>query len=124
MSSERRKHARVQESFPAKCRRAGAQEQWQDIKVVNLSADGLRCLSTLPYEPQMDLDFQMILPLTEELLEIAGTVAWMRAPAAGLAELGVRLRPVSEAQEAQIDQIVDFMRRGPRSLGPPSAPPA
>ena len=122
MPADRRKHARVQESFPAKCRRAGTREPWQDIKVVNLSADGLRCLGTLPYEAQTELDFQLTLPLTEDCLEIAGTVVWMRAPAAGLAELGVRLRPVSEVQETHIDQIVDFMRRGPHPSGSSGAP--
>ncbi len=119
MPADRRKHARVQESFSATCRRPGAREPWQNIKVINLSADGLRCIGELPYETLTPLEFQMTLPLTEERLEIIGTVVWMRAPAAGLCELGVRLQPVSEAQEVQIDQIVDFMRRRPRPSGSP-----
>jgi len=121
MTRERRQFFRVSIPFDAKYRFFGELTQgWRTVRTLNLSAGGMRFKSSDLLEVGGFVEVQIQLPSEREPLMLRGRLAWSQAQASGVTENGLEFIEVTPQQQAKIDELVDFLKKG---IAPPNPSP-
>ncbi|MBI4342517.1 MAG: PilZ domain-containing protein [Candidatus Omnitrophica bacterium] len=108
---ERRRFPRAQEPIEAQYRLDGDfASTWTTATILNLSAGGVRFRAAQPLNAGALLQMKLRLPGMPQLLELRGAVVWSQLQAATVMEYGVEFRGLTLRQQAQIDQLVSFLR--------------
>ncbi len=112
MTRERRHFPRIPQAFDARSRPSGEfGSGWETITVVNLGAGGIRFRSQ---DARLALgsllDISLSIPGLQEALVLEGRVAWSDMQASGVTEHGVEFIRLSPKHQAQIDQLVGFLK--------------
>ena len=108
---ERRRFPRAQERLEAQYRLDGDfTSTWTALTVMNLSAGGVRFRAAQPMNAGALLQMKIRLPGVPQLLELRGAVVWSQLQASGVTEYGAEFLDLTMRQQAQIDQLVSFLR--------------
>lgn len=112
MTRERRRFVRIPQPFEAKYHRLGElSEVWRQMMTVNLGAGGIRFRSTEVLQAGDRLEVQIQLPGGREPLYMEGRVIWSLMQASGVTEHGVEFSDLTPEQQAQIDEVVAFLKK-------------
>ena len=109
---ERRAAPRVESQLLVKFRSASdTPGKWHMTPLKDMSADGLRFTSEVPYAPGTTLELQLLLPTTATPLHLLGCVRWSRPSLLQhLIDCGIELVNLQPSQRADIDKIVTLYR--------------
>ena len=111
MQRERRRFPRVAEPLEAQYRIDGDfTSSWKGMTVINLSAGGIRFRSPESISPGASLQLKIKLPGVPQPLELRGAAVWSAMQAPEVIETGVEFLDLTLKQQAQIDQLVSFLR--------------
>ena len=111
MERDRRRFPRVQEPLEAQYRVDGDfASSWRGMSVLNISAGGIRFRTTEPITQGALLQFKIKLPGVPQPLELRGAAVWSAMQAPDVTETGVEFLDLTMKQQAQIDQMVSFLR--------------
>lgn len=117
MGRDQRRFDRIPQPFEAKCRRAQEPlKPWITVLTRDLSAAGMCVQSDERYEIGALLDVQIELPNVPGVLHLQGRIVWQRGSAA--VEYGVEFVDITPDQQAQIDEIVQFLKKRHHPPGP------
>ena len=108
---ELRRFPRVPYAVDAKYHRAGVGESWRAVRVVNLSAGGIRVLTEELLNLGEILELRIQLTGVRGPLVLHGRVAWRQMQAAGVTEHGLGFIDVTPSQQEQIDGLVCFLKQ-------------
>jgi len=112
MTRERREFHRIPQEFHAQYRLYGdLMASWSEIVLVNLSAGGMRFRSEDTIPKDTIIEMKLHLPHAHAPLVLHGSVAWSQLQASGVIESGVQFMDVTIEQQAQIDYLVQFLRK-------------
>lgn len=121
MTRERRRFFRVPIPFDAKYRFFGELTQgWRTVRTLNLSAGGMRFKSSDLLDVGGFVEVQIQLPSEREPLMLRGRIVWSQAQASGVTENGLEFLEATPQQQAKIDELVDFLKKG---IAPPNPSP-
>lgn len=111
MSQNQRRFDRVPEALTARCRPAGAlQDPWQTVITVDLSAGGMSFESGHLVEEGSGVELELHLPGAADVT-LRGRVVRAASKGPGAAEIAVEFMDMSPEQQAQIDTLVQFLRK-------------
>jgi len=112
-SRDQRKFSRVGLPITIRHRQAGElMEMWSVGTLLDLSAGGLRFTSLKPIDQGTRLEFQIILPTRKEPYVLSGDILWEKKSEGGLLEYGVSFPDVNPDQQAELDELVQFLMKG------------
>ena len=107
---DRRRFPRTREPLEAQYHVDGDfSSVWTTMTVLNLSAGGLRYRGAEELDPGRTLQLKITLPGMPIGLELHGRIVWKQMHAAGVTEHGVEFHDLTEKQQEQIDQLVQFL---------------
>ena len=114
MGAEHRRFFRITQPFPAQCRLHSdiMSTSWIPVIVLNLSAVGVRLRSEEPIDAGTSLEVQWQLPSMPAPVIVCGRVVWSQMQASRVSEHGVEFVDVTQEQALQIDQVVQFLKKG------------
>lgn len=113
MSPERRRFPRAVQPLAAQCRPAGEfGSSWLSAMVVNLSANGMRVRTEVPFQAGVEVELQIKPPGFRDALLLRARVIWQQMHAPGVVEHGIEFGKISLDQQEQLDQLVEFLRQG------------
>ncbi len=116
MGSEQRRFDRVAALFEVECRRAGSlSETWRRVTVVNFSAGGLGFCSGELFESGESLEVQIRFPSFRAPLLMRARVVRGELLAPGTCRCAVEFVEMTVDQQAQLDDLVQFLRTRPAS---------
>ena len=121
MTRERRRYPRIEQLFEVRYRFAGELgASWGTASLINLGAGGMRIRNAEAIAPETLLDVEIRLPTHQTVLVLQGRVVWDRLQAAEVLEHGIEFIELKPDQQAQIDDLVQFLRKSPpgHPLGP------
>lgn len=108
---ERRHFHRIPQPIEAKYRVCGhLGTSWAVGTLVNISAGGMRFRAEELLEKGALVEIEAKVPGLREVLAVKGMVVWSSLQASGVAEMGVEFSGVTEQQQHQIDNFVNFLR--------------
>ena len=111
MKPERRRFPRIGEAVKIQYRSSGQLgTSWHTATIVNFSAGGVRFRVEEPLERLAAVAVQIVFPGARSMMELQGQVVWNQMQASGVMECGVEFLEVTTQQQAQIDQLVSFLR--------------
>ncbi len=111
MTRERRRFYRIPQAFHTRYRLIGELARgWSAANTLNLSAGGMRFRCEESMEVGVLLELQITLPSEGEPLVVRGRIIWCHMPASGVTEAGVEFLELSPDQQAQIDNLVQFLK--------------
>ena len=115
MGEEQRRFDRVPEMFSARCRPAGSlEEPWRSVATVDLSAGGISLQSESLFDIGDELEIELQLPGVLEELVLRGRVVRSKPGTSGVVDVAVEFMDVMPDQQAHIDQLVQFLKKGQR----------
>jgi len=104
--AERRKDRRVEFTFPVKYRLVGKfLEMWQEGRIADLSAGGLRLMTSQFIERGEELELQVQLPMQQGPYVLVGRAVW-RKETPTHHEYGVAFVDVTPEKQIGIDGLV------------------
>jgi len=111
MKPERRRFPRIGESVKVQYRTSGQLgTTWHTATVVNFSAGGVRFRAEEQLERLTPVTVQIVFPGARTVMDLQGQIIWTEMQASGVVECGVEFLEVSTQQQAQIDQLVGFLK--------------
>jgi Tfp pilus assembly protein PilZ len=114
MGSEQRQFDRANSSFAVQCRRVAVPaELWQEALVVNFSAGGVGLQTGSAFGMGEQLEVEIRLPSAPAPLVVQGRVVRAEPPGAATFHYGLEFTDVTPDQRAEIDALVQFLRKGP-----------
>ena len=117
MGSDQRRFDRIPQPFETKCRRIHELlKPWIAALTRDLSAAGMCVQSNERFEIGALLDIQIELPNVPGVLHLQGRVVWQRGWS--VVEYGVEFLEITPDQQAQIDEIVQFLKKRHHPPGP------
>ena len=112
MSLNQRRFDRIPEALTARCRPVGAlAEPWQTVITADLSAGGMSFESGQLVEEGSCVELELPLPGAADVT-LRGRVVRAAPKGPGAADIAVEFLDVSPEQQAQIDTLVQFLRKG------------
>lgn len=119
MESERRRFPRVTQTVDARYRISGGfGESWRMLRVLDLSAVGMRAQCEEPMEMMTDLEIRIQFPGLRQPMEIHGQVVRSTALPSGVAEAGIDFLDMNPEQQLLLDELVRFLKRGDGPVPP------
>ena len=113
MGDEQRQFDRVPQTFMVRCRPFGSLAAiWQSMFTLDVSAGGILLRSEMLVDPGDILDIALPIPGGKEQL-LRGQVVRVKELGPGTFEYAVEFIKVSPDQQADIDQLVQFLKKGP-----------
>ncbi len=113
MGKEQRVFYRVPAEFQVQCRQRGAlAEPWHAVSTTDLSAGGISFQSEARLEVQEPLDIQITLPNFRVPLVLTGVMVRVRPLPSGMSDCAIEFTDVTQDQQQQIDELVQFLRKG------------
>ena len=113
MSEEHRRFDRIQETFTLRCRHLGSlSETWRPVVMIDISAGGLSFRGEELYQDGQQLDLEIMLPRYRTPLRLQARVLRCR-PLPDAVESAAEFLDVTLDQQAEIDELVQFLRRRP-----------
>ncbi len=114
MPREQRRFSRTSQALEAQYRQArGLGVSWVAVTTVNISAAGARFRGPEPLEAGEMLEVRIQLPGAHKPLDAEARIIWSKMQASGVTEYGVEFLNISDQQQAQIDQLVEFLGKDP-----------
>ena len=111
-SKDQRQFRRVSLPITLRFRPAGElMEMWSVGTLLDLSAGGLRFTSLKPIESGSRLEFQIVLPMRKEPYVLSAEILWEKGSPAGLLEYGGSFLDVNPGQQAELDDLVEFLTK-------------
>jgi len=89
-------------------------ELWRTGTIVDLSAGGFRLTTTQVLDEDVKLEFEIRLPARAERYVLYGQIVWAKDIAADLKEYGVVLVDITPDNQAQLDELVQFLLKARR----------
>lgn len=113
MGSERRQFPRAVLPFPTHYRaeQGGFLEMWKTGTILDFSAGGLRFVAEDLLESGARVEFKIAFPNRKEPYMIVGCVVRDINAATDAPEYGVQFVDVDSMRQAEIDQLVAFLRK-------------
>ncbi len=112
MTKERRWFSRIPHAFDVQYRVFGdLTSSWRSVTTLNLSASGVRVRGEDLLESNALLELKLQLPGLREPVIVQGRVIWSSMQASGVSESGVEFKETNPEQQAQIDSLVQFLRK-------------
>ena len=116
---ERRRFGRTSQSVELQYRLRGEfASPWTQTATGNLSAGGARFRCQEPLRAGDELELRLQLSGSPKPLELRGRVVWGQMQASGVTEIGAEFIDVTDQQQVQIDELVQFLGKGRFSLPP------
>ena len=113
MGDELRQFDRVPQAFMVRCRSSGSLTAiWQSMSTLDVSAGGILLRGEMLADPGDVLDIALLMPGGKEQL-LRGRVIRVKEWGPGMFESAVEFVNVSPDQQADIDQLVQFLKKGP-----------
>ena len=91
--------------------RADGDMIWLPLTVQNLSAGGLRFRAADELDPGRTLRIKIALTGAQTAMELRGRIVWKQMCAPGVTEHGAEFFDLTEPQQVQIDQLVQFLQQ-------------
>lgn len=114
MTPDQRRFDRIPHPFETKCRLTQEPlKPWIDTLTRDLSAAGMCVQSNERFEVGALLDVQMQLPNVPGTLQLQGRVVWQRGST--VMEYGIEFLEITPDQQAQIDELVQFLKKRQRA---------
>jgi hypothetical protein len=88
-------------------------EMWSVGTLLDLSAGGLRFTSLKPIEAGSRLEFQIVLSSRKEPYVLRAEILWEKQSPAGLLEYGGSFSDVTADQQAELDELIEFLTKSP-----------
>lgn len=118
MTSDQRQFKRIDLPVTIRHRPVGElTEMWSVGTLMDLSAGGLRFSSLKALQEGMRLEFQLVLSARREPYVLLGSVVWEKQSPGGMLEYGVVFADTSPERQAELDELVEFLTKGPRRSG-------
>ena len=115
MPIEQRRYPRIPLAFNAQYRLYGQLGQaWHTVRVVDVSAVGIRFESQDVLEVMEAVELELFLPGLRQPLIVRGAVIWTHVTPSGTTESGVEFQHVESTQQAQLDELVQFVMKRPQ----------
>jgi c-di-GMP-binding flagellar brake protein YcgR len=112
MGSDQRKFDRIPEVLDAQCRPTmGFSGNWRVIATLDISAGGIGFQTQELFETSDTVEIQLRLPGMPGPLVLPGMVVRSRPLPSGLSECAVEFTDVSPSQRAELDALVQFLRK-------------
>jgi hypothetical protein len=109
MGQDQRRFDRILQPFEVKCRRANEPlKPWITTLTRDLSAAGMCVQGSERFEVGALLDVHIELPGVPGVLHLQGRVVWQKGTAV---EYGVEFIQITPDQQAQIDELVQFLKK-------------
>ena len=116
MGQEQPRFERIRAAFQVECQRYGAlAETWRRVIAIDLSAGGLAFHSDEPFEAGETLEIRIALPGARAPVILRGLVIRSDAVKPGLIRCAVEFSDVSPDAQAEIDDLVRFLKTRPTS---------
>jgi hypothetical protein len=116
MGFENRRFDRASTPFELECRSAGGQAAlWERAMTRDFGAGGVAFQSDAQFARDELLEVRFSLPNTGAPLVVRGRVVRVDARDAGGREYGVAFEDPTPDQQAQIDELVQFLRKKPNT---------
>ena len=107
---ERRRFGRTSQPIELRYRLRGELvSPWTQTATVNLSASGVRFKCQEPLRTDDELDLRLQLTGAPKPLEFLVRVVWSQMQASGVTEFGAEFLNVTDQQQVQIDELVQFL---------------
>ena len=111
---EHRRDPRVTLSLLITFRLSGTTEStWCSGMATDISAGGLRMRTEEQLQVGEQLEFKLLVPVRPEPYLLFGQIVWKREPAPARVEYGVAFVDVTPDKQAEIDALVEFLRKRP-----------
>ncbi len=111
MGREQREFDRAELNFPIRYRLAGELAAlWQQGALVDISASGLRLATRELLEPDVKVEFELILPIRKDPYVFVGIMA-SEHQRPGQREYGISFVDVTADKYVEIDELVQFLNQ-------------
>jgi len=102
MSKEKRKFIRFECLFPAEVVKIeGKKGMAKEIKVNNISREGLRLVLSFDFSPGSDIDMSIVIPGKRASALVSGEIVWSRWKEDKW-ELGVRIKDIDKGAKSEL----------------------
>ncbi len=116
MGEEQRRFERIRAPFQMECQRYGAlAETWRQVVAIDLSAGGLAFHSDELFEPGETLEVRINVPGGRAPMVLRGTVVRGDPVSPGVIRCAIEFTNVSPDAQAEIDELVRFLKTRPTS---------
>ena len=113
MGEDQRRFDRIPEAFTFRCRHFGSlSETWRPVVMIDMSAGGVSFRGEELYQDGQRLDLELILPRYPRPFRLQARVLRCH-PLPDAVESAVEFLDVTLDQQAEIDELVQFLRRRP-----------